>query len=65
MTARKDADRTKTARAERLAEALRANLKRRKAQARGRAAMGGDAPSSDPGDSADDRRKPLEGGKIR
>ena len=38
MPARKPPDRSKDARAERLASALKENLKRRKAQARGRAA---------------------------
>jgi hypothetical protein len=38
----------KDARAERLAAALKANLKRRKAQARGREEAGGDNPPEDP-----------------
>ena len=44
MAAPKPPDRSKNARAERLASALKENLKRRKAQARGRAA-GEDAPA--------------------
>ena len=46
-------------RAERLAAALKANLKRRKAQARGRSAD--DAPAAPPGDA----RNPPEDGQKR
>lgn len=40
------------ARSERLSAALRENLKRRKAQARGRAAASGEAAAADDGDAA-------------
>jgi hypothetical protein len=40
------------ARSERLSAALRENLKRRKAQARGRAAPSGEAAAADDGDAA-------------
>ena len=49
MTARQPEDRSKDGRAERLAAALKENLKRRKAQARGRAAPGPqEPPAEDP-----------------
>jgi hypothetical protein len=47
MTVRKPNDGQQTGRAERLAAALKANLKRRKAQARERAGAGDAAPQSD------------------
>jgi hypothetical protein len=54
MTARQPEDRRKGGRDERLAAALKENLKRRKAQARGRAAPGPRertaAPAEDPGE---------------
>jgi hypothetical protein len=59
MTARKPNDPPQDRhRAERLAAALKANLKRRKAQARGRA--GDDAPAVPPGDA---RKLPDDGQK--
>jgi hypothetical protein len=58
MTARKPNDLTQDRRTERLAAALKANLKRRKAQARGRAAD--DGPAVPPEDPAPGRRaKPV------
>jgi hypothetical protein len=51
------------ARGERLSEALRENLKRRKAQARGRAAMPGDAAAADEGDVADAPDGAASGGR--
>jgi hypothetical protein len=60
MTADKPKDQAPNRkRAERLAAALKANLKRRKAQARGRSAD--DAPAAPPGDS----RNPPEDGQKR
>jgi hypothetical protein len=60
MTARTPSNPTQDRRrAERLAAALKANLKRRKAQARGRSAD--DAPAAPPGDS----RNPPEDGQKR
>ena len=60
MTARKPSDQTQDPRrAERLAAALKANLKRRKAQARGRA--GDEAPSA----PAAEAGKPPEDGQNR
>ncbi len=50
MTVRKPESRSKKERAERLAAALKENLRRRKAQARGRAAPGS-------------REQPVEAGK--
>jgi len=57
MTARQPEDRRKGDRAERLAAALKANLKRRKAQARGRAAP------SPRGETAEPAEDPREGQK--
>ena len=60
MTADKPKDQAPNRkRAERLAAALKANLKRRKAQARGRSAD--DAPAAPPGDSCN----PPEDGQKR
>jgi len=47
MTARQPEDRPKDGRAERLAAALKENLKRRKAQARGRAAPDPQEPAAE------------------
>ena len=52
-------------RAERLAAALKANLKRRKAQARGRIAAGDDRPHQEPAAPSADRRPGLKGGPDR
>jgi len=59
MTARQPEDRHKGARAERLAAALKENLKRRKAQARGRADSDRPAQPSDeaPGGPDDGRNR--------
>jgi hypothetical protein len=48
MAARQPEDRPKGGRAERLAAALKQNIKRRKAQARGRSASGAEAPVAEP-----------------
>jgi hypothetical protein len=47
MAARQPEDRPKGGRAERLAAALKQNLKRRKAQARGRSASGPEVPAAE------------------
>jgi hypothetical protein len=61
MTARQPEHPRKDGRAERLAAALKANLKRRKAQARGRAVPGDEAPAA-PAAEANGRQ---DGGENR
>ena len=52
---------TETARPDRLAQALRANLARRKAQQRARASGGGDDPGAGDGAGPDDDNDKNEG----
>ena len=65
MTARKHGDRKHPGRAERLAAALKANLKRRKAQARGRAAAGEGGPDEPLTDQAAEVRPDAKDGRDR
>lgn len=57
MTAGKTTDRSKDERAERLAAALKENLRRRKAQARGRAADEADEPGQAPARPAEEKAR--------
>ena len=65
MTDRKPGERKHPGRAERLAAALKANLKRRKAQARGRAAAGEEPADHRPATTSSDAAPGRKGDRER